>query len=99
MFTWPIDLLLAAGALALWWLLLARKLPRSEPRRSAARDREPSWDRKRIEIDREDTELLLGLCEPGSTLEQPSITKENLRRFVNAQAEAERHRRLAAQRH
>ena len=98
-FTWPIDLLLAAAALALWWLLVARRLPRSEPRRSVTRGPEPSWVRKRIEIDPEDAELLLGLCEPGSTLEQPSITEENYRRFVNAQAEAERHRRLTAQRH
>ena len=98
-FTWPIDLLLVVAALALWWLLVARKLPASEPRPSVARGPEPSWVRKRIDIDPEDADLLLGLCEPGSTLERPSITEANYRRFVNAQAEAERHRRLTAQRH
>ena len=98
-FTWPIDLLLVVAALGLWWLLVARKLPSSEPPRSAARGHEPSWDRKMIEIDSEDADLLLRFCEPGSTLEEPSITGENLRRFVVAQAEAERHRRLTAQRH
>lgn len=97
-FTWPIDLLLAAAALGLWWLLVARNLPRSEPRRSVARGPEPSWDRQPIEIDAEDAELLLGLCEPGSTLQEPSITQENYRRFVVAQAEAERRRRLKARR-
>ena len=97
-FTWPIDLLLAGSALALWWLLVARKLPPSEPRRSVARGPEPSWVPTRIDIDPEDAELLLGLCEPGSTLQEPSITEANLRRFVNAQAEAERHRRLGARR-
>ena len=94
LFTWPIDLLLAAAALALWWLLVARKLPASEPRRSVTRGAEPSWVPKRIEIDREDADLLLGFCEPGSTLEEPSITEANLRRFVIAQADAERQRRL-----
>jgi hypothetical protein len=93
-FTWPIDLLLAGSALALWWLLVARTLPAGEPRRSAARGPEPSWVRKRIDIDPEDADLLLGLCEPGSTLEEPSITEQNYRRFVVAQAEAERQRRL-----
>ncbi len=50
--------------------------------------------RKKIDIDPDDADLLLGLCEPGSTLEEPSITQDNYRRFVVAQAEAERHRRL-----
>ena len=99
LFTWPIDLLLAAAALGLWWLLVARKLPASEPLRNVAPGPEPSWVRKRIDIDPEDADLLLRFCEPGSTLEEPAITEANLRGFVNAQAEAERHRRLAAQRH
>jgi len=51
-------------------------------------------ERRRIEIDRDDAELLLGFCEPGSTLAEPTITEENYRRFVVAQAEAERQRRL-----
>ena len=55
---------------------------------------EPSAVRKRIEIDPEDAGLLLAHCEPGSTLEEPAITEENLRLFVVAQAEAERQRRL-----
>lgn len=97
-FTWPIDLLLATAALGLWWLLVARKVSASEPRRSVAPGPEPSWNRQRIEIDPEDAELLLGLCEPGSTLEEPTITQENYRRFVIARADAERSRRLTARR-
>ncbi len=57
----------------------------AEPREAA---------RKKIAIDREDADLLLGLCEPGSTLKEPSITADNYRRFVVAQADAERQRRL-----
>jgi hypothetical protein len=30
LFTWPIDVLLAAAALGAWWLFVARKLPASE---------------------------------------------------------------------
>ena len=95
-FTWPIDLLLAGASLGLWWLLVARKLPESEPWRTVTRAREPPWDRRRIEIDREDAGLLLDLCAPGSTLEEPAITEENYRRFVVAQADAERQRRHEA---
>ena len=99
LFTWPIDLLLAGSALGLWWLLVARKLPRSEPQLTAARGTEPSWVRKKVDIDARDADLLLGFCEPGSTLEEPSITEQNYRSFIVAQAEAERQRRLTAQRH
>ena len=99
LYTWPIDLLLAGAALGLWWLLVARKLRKSEPLPSAPRSSRSAHARRWISIDREDTDLLLGLCEPGSTIQEPSITEENFRRFVNAQAEAERRRRLAAQRH
>lgn len=98
LFTWPIDLLLAGGALGLWWLLVARKLPKSEPSGSAPRPLRSAHALKRISIDPEDADLLLGLCEPGTTLEQPSITEENLCRFVVAQAEAHRQRRLKARR-
>jgi hypothetical protein len=57
---------------------------------------EPFEIRKRISIDDEDADLLLSFCEPGSTLKEPRITDENYRRFVVAQAEAERQRRLRA---
>jgi hypothetical protein len=50
--------------------------------------------RKKIDIDLEDADLLLSYCEPGSTLEEPVITEENYRLFLNAQADAERKRRL-----
>jgi hypothetical protein len=49
---------------------------------------------RKIDIDREDAELLLSYCESGSTLEKPVITQENYRLFLNAQADAERNRRL-----
>ena len=98
-FTWPIDLLLAAAALGLWRLLVGREPPASGPPRSVARGPEPAWVSKRIDIDPEDADLLLAHCAPGSTLKEPSITEDNYRRFVNAQAEAERQRRLSAQRH
>lgn len=52
-------------------------------------------ERKKIDIDRADVDLLLGLCEPGSTLEEPTITPENYCRFIVAEADAERQRRLA----
>ncbi len=53
--------------------------------------------RKKIDIDPDDGDLLLAYCEPGSTLAEPSITAHNYRRFVVAQAEAERRRRLTRQ--
>ena len=62
--------------------------------RQALGPREAPAERRRVEIDREDTGLLLSFCEPGSTLDDPLITPENYRRFVVAQAEAERQRRL-----
>ena len=64
----------------------------------AAGEGEPATARKQISLDPEDAGLLLSLCEPGSTLEEPSITEGNFRRFVVAQAEAERQRRLKAER-
>jgi hypothetical protein len=51
--------------------------------------------RKKIEIDRADVDLLLSFCDPGSTLEEPTITAENDRRYIVVQADAERQRRLA----
>jgi hypothetical protein len=62
--------------------------------RAAIGPLEARVERRKVEIDREDTELLLSFCEPGSTLEEPTITPENYRRFVVSQAEAERQRRL-----
>jgi hypothetical protein len=62
--------------------------------REALGPREAPAESRRVEIDREDAGLLLSLCEPGSTLDDPAITPENYRRFLVAQAEAERQRRL-----
>ncbi len=82
------------------WALRRDELLREQNQllRRAIGGREATAERRRVEIDRDDAELLLGFCEPGSTLEEPTITAENYRRFVVAQADAERQRRLAARR-
>ena len=78
------------------WALRRDELLREQNRllRQALGPREAPAERRRVSIDREDAALLLSFCEPGSTLEQPAITRENYRRFLVAQAEAERQRRL-----
>ena len=72
--------------------------PRPAPAGRRPRSRAPDGETRRVDIDPEDAELLLSLCEPGSTLEQPAITEGNYRRFVLAQSDAERQRRFAHER-
>jgi hypothetical protein len=80
------------------WALRRDELLREQNRllSRAICERETPAERRRVSIDQEDAGLLLSLCEPGSTLEEPTITPENYRRFLVAQAEAERQRRLRA---
>jgi hypothetical protein len=78
------------------WALRRDQLLREQNKllRQAIGESEAPAERRRISIDQEDAGLLLSFCEPGSALDDPTITPDNYRRFVVAQAEAERQRRL-----